>query len=320
MKISISDDDFLRLPALVRHHAVQLDNAVFNKDYFSSIVWAAVTLEALLEDILEALEKPVQGKHGNERQDLGGMLCALESAVKESDRKSDGTMELISRAHTIRATRNIIVHNTGRQKKDMQREAEVVCEGLSDLLQWWLKEFSQPAQPSLDGASRVFLATINPDHPRHRAFLGDLKQALYAAGLEPVTVKMTEYDRKHPLLCVKNEMEKCDAVLIVGLERSRAYLVCDREGTPKQIEDKHRRYSSAWLQMEAGLAYGLGFTHESVFVMCEQNICSEGVFDRNWNEFTPIILPALNVSLPTIQETIRRIKQVVSEGGSRHEQ
>ena len=160
-------------------------NAVFNKDYFSSIVWAAVTLEALLEDILEALEKPVKGKHGSERPDLGGMLSALESAVKESDIKPGGTMELISRAHTIRATRNLIVHNTGRQKKPMQREAEVVCEDLSDILQWWLKEFSKTAEPLHDGASRVFLATINPDQPRHRAFLGDLSKRFMRSAWNP---------------------------------------------------------------------------------------------------------------------------------------
>jgi len=315
MKLSVSDDVFLRLPALVRHHAIQLDNAAFNKDYFSSIVWAAVTLEALLEEILEALDQKASGKHGSERPDLGGMLSALEKVIKQQERNLSGAMELISRAHTIRATRNLIVHNTGRRKKDMRRQAETVCEDLSDILQWWIDEFAEADDPSARQAlPRIFLATINPDHPRHRAFLGDLKQALSDAGMQPVTVQMTEYDRKCPLQRVTASMKECQAVLIVGLERSRAYLVCDREGTAKQVEDKHRRYSSAWLHMEAGLAYGLGF-EDRIFVLCEQSIWSEGAFDRDWNQFTPVVMPWLDVELPAIRETIRLMKEVVSNDG-----
>lgn len=313
MLLDISESDLLKLPRLVRHHAIQLDSAIFNRDAFSSIVWSAVTLESLLEETLVALGHKPTGRSGSARPDLGGMLSRLESALKEDAVALRNVAEVLDRSHSIRVARNITVHHTGHAKGDLSRQSEKVREDLEFILRWWLEQVYVPEDAQAEINARVFLATITPDHPRHRAFLAELKQALLSRGLEPVTVSISEYDKHRPLSVVGDAMANCDAVLIVGLERSRAYLVCDREGTGKEREDKHRRYSSAWLHMEAGLAYGLGL-HERVFVLCEYSIWSEGVFDRDWNQFRPIVLPALDVGLPEVQETLERIQRSTAAG------
>lgn len=312
MEPVITEHDFTRLPALARDHGLHMEQALFDGDWFSVIVWAAVTLEALLEYALHHSNDLEAGGSGDARPDLGGMISVLD---KQS--KTDGTVdrslpEVIDRAHSIRVARNMAVHNTGRHKAGLDRQAEKVCDDIRVILDWWLSAYA-PETDQLDPPTgSVFLATITPDHPRHRAFLSDLKRGLLERGVQPVSVEMTEYDRKAPLSRVRTAMAECDAVLIVGLERSRAYLVCDREGTPRQVEAKHRRYSSAWLHMEAGLAFGMGLDKQ-VYVVCEEPIWSEGVFDRDWNEFDPIAVPRLDVNEPDIVETLNRIANAVSD-------
>jgi len=225
-----------------------------------------------------------------------------------------GAPEVLDKAHSIRVSRNHTVHNTGRQKGDLSRQSEKIVEDLEFILKWWIDTLGEPAvEPASEGRKvRCFLATINPDHPRHRAFLIDMKQLLKQNNIEPVTVTLTEYDRHAPMSRVASVMKTCDAVLIIGLERTRAYLVCDREGTPKQSEETHRRYSSSWLHIEGGLAVGLGLSKKT-FVICEESIWSEGVFDRSWNEFTPIVIPTLDVNSSDVQETISRVANAAAE-------
>lgn len=310
MLLDIDESKLLKLPPLVRQHAIQLDNAIFGRDAFSSIVWAAVTLESLLEETLLALNQDSLGRRATTRPDLGGMLSDLESVLKQIPAENRLGAEMLDRAHSIRVARNITVHHTGHAKGDLTRQAEKVREDLEFILRWWFDQIYSPDNSTPKTVARVFLATITPDHPKHRAFLAELKHALVGKGLEPVTVAISEYDKHRPLAVVAETMKGCDAVLIVGLERSRAYLVCDREGTLQEREDVHRRYSSAWLHMEAGLAYGLGFG-ERVFVLCEQTIWSEGVFDRDWNQYRPIVMPVLDAQSPEVSETLNRIQKSV---------
>lgn len=314
MSLAIDDDSLLRLPEIVRQHAIQLDHAIFHKQHFSAIVWAAVTLEALLEEILATLDQEVSDQSSRDRPDLGGMLSRLDAAVKKRSERLSGAAEVVDKAHSIRVSRNHTVHNTGRQKGDLSRQSEKIVEDLEFILKWWIDTLAKPADETTFEGRRVrcFLATINPDHPRHRAFLIDIKQLLKKNNIEPITVTLTEYDRNAPMTRVASVMQTCDTVLIIGLERTRAYLVCDREGTANQFEDTHRRYSSSWLHIEGGLAVGLGLSRKT-FVICEENIWSEGVFDRGWNEFTPIVIPNLDVNSRGVQETIRRIAEISAE-------
>jgi hypothetical protein len=113
------------------------------------------------------------------------------------------------------------------------------------VLEWWRARRSALPAAAPDWLDRVFLATITPDQARHRGFLIDLRAELITRRLQPVAVEPLAYDRKAPLKPVAEAMRTCDAVLVVGLERSRAFYVRDREGSDKQAEETNRRYSSA---------------------------------------------------------------------------
>ena len=52
---------------------------------------------------------------------------------------------------------------------------------------------------------------------------------------------------------VRRYIEECHGIIVLGLERSHAYFYRDKEGSEKELEATHRRYSSAWLQLETGM-------------------------------------------------------------------
>jgi hypothetical protein len=81
---------------------------------------------------------------------------------------------------------------------------------------------------------------------------------------------------------VKKRIEICKGLIVLGLERSHAYLVRDREGSMEPKDRTHRRYASGWLHLEAGIAHSLDLP---IFVMCERGIASDGIFDREWNSY-----------------------------------
>jgi hypothetical protein len=297
----ITDHLLDALPPVARDHALYLEDARLRRDAFGIIVWAAVLLEAVLEDVLRADDT----KPAEERPDLGGLINRLQTSLNR-EVGGGAAAEVLDAAHTLRVNRNRAVHNTGLTKQGLANAARKTSDDLRLILNWWLqcRRVSSRETPAWRG--RVFLATITPDQARHRGFLLDLKAALAQRLLEPVTVELTQYDRRAPLARVAEAMRQCDAVLVVGLERSRAFYVRDREGSEKEADETNRRYSSAWLHMEGALAYGLGLG-ERVYVLCEPHIHGEGVFDKDWNQFQRVEINQLSVEDANVRETLDRI-------------
>ena len=103
----------------------------------------------------------------------------------------------------------------------------------------------------------------------------------------------------------------CHGIIVLGLERSHAYFYRDKEGSEKELEATHRRYSSAWLQLETGMAIGMG---KDVFVLCQKNLYGDGIFDRNWNSYTPVELEMpLDMNDPMIKETLSVLENYKKE-------
>jgi hypothetical protein len=301
---SILDDTTLEaLPPVPRDHALYLEDARLRSDAFGVIVWAAVLLEALLTDAL-----PPEQKKNKDRPDLNGLIDNIGALLKNA---GNAAPEVIDSSHAVRANRNRAVHDTGLAKRALDDDARQSLARLRVVLDWWRAR--HPVQPAAapDWLGRVFLATITPDQARHRGFLIDLRAELVTRRLQPVVVELSDYDRKTPLKPVAEAMRTCDAVLVVGLERSRAFYVRDREGSAKQAEETNRRYSSAWLHMESALAYGVGLG-DRVFVLCEPTIHSEGVFDKDWNQFQRVEIENLSIDDANVRETLDRLAAAVA--------
>jgi hypothetical protein len=282
--------------------------ALGERQFFAAAVWAAVFLEALLDDLAQAAGLPRPGQ-----DDLNGRIQQLQ---QWSRNKGSGTLdipdEIIKRCQDIRNTRNRLVHNTGTTKSTLAQDAEFIHAGLKVLLDWY-QTVSRPhveAPPLAPGPSRmpgvrVFISTITPHNSRQEYFLQELLERLRDIGIEPVRFVPTLYDRSDPIGKIRSVIESCRGVIILGLERTHTYFLRDKEGTPDQKDATHRKYTSGWLHLEAGIANALG---RDAFVLCQQPIHSDGIFDRAWNTYPVAEIETLDVSSLAAEEFLRHLR------------
>ncbi len=268
------------------------------KRYFASAVWGAVLLEAFLSDLAGEL-----GFRGKANDDLNERISRLRQYVNSPAASGlEVPDEIVKRCDEIRNIRNRLVHHTGLPKTTLERDAQSICGALEVILDWYRKTkppieppTSREDSPALSGGGvPVFISTISPDNRRQSYFLDAFQNRLRQIGVAPVRVKLTQYDQRDPFGKVRDTMKSCRGCIVLGLERSHAYFLRDKEGTDRETEDTHRKYTSGWLHLEAGIANALGLP---VWVLCQKDICSDGVFDRQWNSYAPV------TELKTLEES-----------------
>ena len=111
---------------------------------------------------------------------------------------------------------------------------------------------------------------------------------------------------------VRRYIEGCHGIIVLGLERSHAYFYRDKEGSEKELEATHRRYSSAWLQLETGMAIGMG---KDVFVLCQKKIFMVMAYLIEIGiSYTPVELEMpLDMNDPMIKETLSVLENYKKE-------
>lgn len=135
-----------------------------------------------------------------------------------------------------------------------------------------------------NGARRVtaFISSVTPHSDAQIRFVEAFCRRLFTLGVEPVLLRPTAYDKNDPIGKVAAQISACDCVIVLGLERSHAYYLKDKEASRFEIEGIHRKYTSSWLHLEAGLAYA---QNKQIFVACSADILSDGIFDRSDNTY-----------------------------------
>ena len=67
---------------------------------------------------------------------------------------------------------------------------------------------------------------------------------------------------------------------------------------------------TGWLHLESGMAIAL---KKPIFVLCQKDIHSDGIFDRAWNTYLPIEIESpLYVSQPNITMMLQKIEEFVA--------
>lgn len=292
-------------------------------EYLSSAIWAAVFVESLLKDILRAC-----GDKSNERDELDALIQRTanrlqnDPALPEEDR--DNIRDILRRAAEIRAKRNRLVHDTGVENTGLKADAQDVLNNVSQLLSQYLKtgickkiraarESSRKKDAAATGTPDfpVFISTITPHSFAQTEFIERFCCRLREIGVRPVRCTLNEFDKRDPMNKVRRVIKNCKAVIVIGLERSHTYYYRDKEGSENEREDMHRRYTSAWLQLESGMAIGMG---KEVFVLCQKDLYGEGIFDRDWNTFFPMELSLpLSADDRSIDVLLEKLKEFMDE-------
>ena len=308
------------------HHLSNCLKAFEGQEALSASIWAAVFVESLLKDILGLITSADVSS-----DELSSLITRLRNAAKNGTSKFDLSQadriaieNILRRAGEIREKRNRLVHDTGMENSYLESDAHDVYKNLCAIIEIYIDSGISRALRSMNAVQQdaapeilpepsfpLFLSTITPHSFEQLDFIESFCNRLRSIGIKPVRCMMTDFDRRDPMGKVRRHIEGCHGVIVLGLERSHAYYFRDKEGSDKESEAIHRHYSSAWLQLEAGIAIGLG---KDVFVLCQKNLYGDGVFDRNWNSYTPIELSMpLNVNDPKIDDMLMALKEYVAE-------
>ncbi|MCM1992789.1 hypothetical protein [Oceanirhabdus seepicola] len=257
-----------------------------NKEYFSCAIWGAVFIESFLNQLSYDLDIS-----NSKSYDLNGSIQRLNQYNKNHSATFPSIPnEIIQRCDNIRSTRNRLVHHTGLPKTTLVEDAKFITAGIEVILNWY-KTFSTPKHEKIneqiiekpDNKVPVFLSTITPHTPEQEYFIQTIIYKLESIGIKIVRANLTVYDKHDPIGKIRELMSQCKGAVILGLEKSHAYFLREKEGTSHETEEVHRKYTSGWLHLEGGLANALGL---KVFVLCQHDVCSDGIFDRVWNTYT----------------------------------
>lgn len=291
-------------------------------ELFSSAVWAAVFVEAILKDILHQID----GKNHNE--ELNALINGVKNYVNASSANiasSDRSLlrDIAGRCNEIKLKRNRLVHDTGVSRSKIDIDAADIHNNVAQITSNYLKTTlagriraeniksqNSDAALTVNPNFPIFISTITPHTFEQEEFLESFCEKLRLLGVKPVRCLLTDFDKKDPMGKVRDTIAQCNAVIVIGLERSHAYYFKDKERSQKESEGVHRFYSSSWLQLESGMAVAL---KKDIFVLCQHDIHSDGIFDREWNSYSPIEMPVpLDVNSKNVQMMLREIQEYVN--------
>lgn len=289
-----------------------------NRELLSASIWSAVFVESILKDILTVLLNV-----NVSTEEISALIARLRNTLNNRSSRfeltpADSTAieDIMRRADEIRLKRNRLVHDTGMENNYLDSDADDIYKNVNLIIERYLKTKVSKAvfRKNKDIADEVvntqhepsfpmFISTITPHTFEQSEFIEEFCNKLKGIGIKPVRCVMTDFDRRNPMEKARRCIEGCHGVIVLGLERSHAYFYRDKEGSEKESEAMHRRYSSAWLQLETGMAIGMG---KDIFVLCQKNLYGDGIFDRNWNSYTPVELDMpLDINDSMIKETLR---------------
>lgn len=290
-----------------------------DREYLSAAIWSAVFVESVLKDYLRDF-----GEKSKDRDELDSLIKRVANHLRNASHVSDADKDMINdilrRAEEVRSKRNRLVHDTGVENRGLETDvsdmynnvmqiinnyldtqiSRSICTDNSKIVDSQESEGSEPDFP-------IFISTITPHNFEQTEFIEGFCNRLREIGVTPVRCTLTDFDKRDPMNKVKKVIETCNAIVVIGLERSHVYYLRDKEGSEKEKEDMHRRYTSAWLQLESGIAIGMG---KEVFVLCQKDLYGGGIFDRDWNTFVPMELNLpLNIYDKNVDMILGKIKE-----------
>lgn len=290
-------------------------------EFFSSTVWAAVFVEALLKDMLFELD----GRHCVSDLktlvfNLNEYVFAQDNGISQSDRNL--FRDIANRCTEIRVKRNRLVHDTGVERGSIDHDARDINSNVMQIVNQYVKTsvgeriYARNSRPAAESDTVVqkppfpiFISTITPHAFEQREFLSAFCKSLEKLGVKPVRCVFDDFDKKDPISKVKHMIAECKAFIVIGLERSHVYFYRDKEGSLEEKEATHRKYTSGWLQIESGIATAM---NKPIFVLCQKDIFSDGIFDRGWNTYEPIEIDTpLDINHPKVQLVLQKIKELV---------
>jgi hypothetical protein len=107
-------------------------------------------------------------------------------------------------------------------------------------------------------------------------FCNDLENALRIRGLRIRSLGTTDYSNKAPLLGVRQLLNNCEGVIVLGLKQVFVKDCVEKDGTNKKKEGRKFFLPTAWNHLEGGIAFALNLP---LLIIVEEGV-EGGIFDQ----------------------------------------
>jgi hypothetical protein len=185
---------------------------------------------------------------------------------------------LLERLHEANAIRNRAAHNSSSRLQDItDGDSLQILTILGAVLDWYREqqgtlEKSQGTQSHLP----LFLSVGGTHRLDQHQFLCRLRAEMESLEVELRTLTSNQYSQEKPFDQVRELMASCRAALVVGLERSHAYTVFEREKSDRERLHQNQYIPTAWNQIEGSMAAALGLP---ILVLRDHRLHREGIFE-----------------------------------------
>jgi hypothetical protein len=236
-----------------------------SRSYTQAVMNAGVCLEKLLSRELRQRAAQLEGKP---------TLGALIGKVRDSSLSHDALLRRLDEANNIR----------NRAAHEKESELDAITEGdslymlniVAKVVDWLGGQRGQSNPDHAVDLVPVFLSVGGAHRLEQAQFLQHLRTELRRLGVDVRNLSAIEYSEDRPFDQVRELLKTCRGALIVGLERSHAYAVFERERSDREQLYQDQYTPTAWNQIEGAMASALGL---SVLVLREQRLHLEGIFE-----------------------------------------
>jgi len=237
-----------------------------DRTYIAAVLKAGTCLEGILLKLLKQWQTPVDGV-----LTLGPLIGALRKTERAPS-------ELLERLNEVNTIRNRAAH-------DQQTSLNTTTEGdalqilniLALIVEWCSGHTLVSDEVSQDlSVVPVFLSVGRPHRLDQEQFLQRLRADMRALGVGLRSLSSAEYSEAKPFDQIGDLMQSCRAALIVGLERSHAYTVFERERSDLEKIHQDQYVPTAWNQIEGSIASALKLP---LLILRERSLQREGIFE-----------------------------------------
>lgn len=229
-----------------------------------SVTYAGRFLEGVLKRLLDSWAVP----YG--RSTFGELIAV----VRGTDRLPKSLLDRLSEANKIR---NRLFHE--QEPDDMERVNEgdaLLMLNISDLLVSWSGAHVPVESHPVPADLPVFLSVGRGHRLDQERFLQHLHTELRNLGVDVWNLSRAEFSEDRPFDQVREVMSRCHGALVVGLERSHAYAVFEREASKEQKRYVDRYIPTAWNQIEGAIASALQLP---LMILKDRRLHDEGIFE-----------------------------------------
>ncbi len=235
-----------------------------NERHRESATKAGVCLEGVLKKLFDSWQTSYR-----ERQTFGELI----GTARQTGQLPPALLDRLGEANRIRIR---AAHHSGEPWEQVNEGDALLMLNVLDMMITWCSAHIQASPPSVPADLFIFLSVGSGHRLEQEQFLQHLRTELRNLGVDVRSLNSPSFSEDRPFDQVRDIMSQCHGALVVGLERSHAYAVFEREQSKRQKLYADQYIPTAWNQIEGAIASAINLP---ILVLKDQRLHNEGIFE-----------------------------------------